>query len=132
MSDKFRFELVLPDRLFLSGDATHVVVTGEDGDFGLLPGHAPIFSTMRPGILEVMFVGEDWRRVFVRGGFVEGRPDRVTVLAENAIPVEELDAGKMDQEIKYAEEDVANAFDDVDSARAREWLDHLKQIQATL
>lgn len=132
MADTFKFELVSPERLLLSGDATQVVVAGSEGDFAVLPGHAPILSTMRPGVLSVTLAGEAEQRIFVRGGFAEGGPESLTVLAEQAIPMAELDAAALAQEVKNAEEDVVDARDDAAKNRAQERLDHLKQLQTAL
>ena len=67
MAGTFKFELVSPERVLLSEDAEQVVVPGADGDFGVLVGHAPLVSTLRPGMLEVLLPGKK-RRVFVKGG----------------------------------------------------------------
>lgn len=132
MADTFTFELVSPEQLLLSGEATQVVVPGAEGDFTILPGHAPILSTMRPGIMSVTMSGEAEQRIFVRGGFAEAGPASLTVLAEQAIPMDELDAEALGREIGNAQEDVADAKDDDTRNRAQERLDHLTQLRANL
>lgn len=129
MADTFNFELVSPEQLLLSGAATQVVVPGTEGDFAVLARHAPVLSTMRPGIMIVSMEGEAEQRIFVRGGFAEAGPESLTVLAEQAIPVDELDPAALEQEIRNAEEDVADAKSDAARTRSQERLDHLTQLR---
>ncbi len=132
MADKVAFELVSPERLLVSADADMVVVPGSEGDFAVLPGHAPMISTLRPGTLEVYQgdVVED--RYFVAGGFAEVSADRLVVLAEETVPLEELDRAWLEQQISDAEEDVADAKDDAGRDKAQERADHLRDILASL
>ena len=132
MAGTFNFELVCPERLLLSGNAGEVVVPGAEGEFTFLPGHAPIMSTLKPGVVRVTMEGEGEARFFVRGGFVEGGPENLTVLAEQAIPMDELDAATLAEEIKNAADDVTDAKDDETRARRQERLDQLKELQAAL
>lgn len=132
MAGTFKFELVSPEHLLMSGDATQVVVPGSEGAFAVLPGHAPVMSTLKPGVLEVTMQGEAETRIFVRGGFAEGGPEALTVLAEQAIPMAELDAARLAQEVRNAEEDVSDARTDIARLLAQERLDQLKELQAAL
>jgi F-type H+-transporting ATPase subunit epsilon len=91
MPDQIQFELVTPERLILSEPVDMVVVPGTEGNFGALPGHAPLISTIRPGTIDVYVGGAVTRRIFVVGGIAEVVPDRVTVLADEAIAPEALD-----------------------------------------
>ena len=84
MADTFRFELVSPERVLVSVDAAQVVVPGAEGDFGVLAGHAPLVSTLRPGVVEVTAPDTPAARIFVKGGFAEVEPDRLTILAQRA------------------------------------------------
>ena len=114
MADKIAFELVSPDRLLISEDVDMIVVPGTEGDFGVLLGHQPMISTVRPGILEVQnSVGGD-RRIYVNGGFAEITGDRCAVMTEEAVPVEDLKRGDLEQRIKDAEEDVQEARSDLE------------------
>lgn len=131
MADKLHFELVSPERLLKSAEVDMVSVPGSEGDFGVLAGHAPFISTIRPGVVSVEDGGSE-ERIFVRGGFAEVTAKGLTLLAEEAIPVAELDAAKLAQDIKDAEEDVADAKDDEARATAATHLEHLKQIEASL
>ncbi len=132
MADKLHFDLVSPDRLLMSEEVDMVLVPGSEGDFGVLPAHAPFMSTLKPGVVEVTGAGEGDARIFVRGGFAEVTPRGLTVLAEEAIPLAELDVAQLDQKIKDAEEDVADARDDQSRDAAQLTLDQLRQIRESL
>jgi len=132
MADKLHFDLVSPERLLLSEGVDMVTVPGKEGDFGVLAGHAPVMTTLRPGVIKVDDAGKSQQRIFVRGGFAEVTPKGLTVLAENAIPMEDLDAGMLDQEIQNAQEDVNDAKSDETRQSAQEKLDHLKQLREAL
>jgi F-type H+-transporting ATPase subunit epsilon len=132
MPDSFKFELVSPERLLVSGAVEQVLVPGAEGDMTVLAHHAPVLTTLRPGLLDIGFPGGEHRRFFIRGGFAEIGPSGLTVLAETAIDLVELDAGQLAQAVKDAEEDVADATDDSLRDRARTRLDHLRQVQSAL
>jgi F-type H+-transporting ATPase subunit epsilon len=126
------FELVSPERLLFSGDVAEVDIPGTDGDMGILPGHAPVLSTLRPGVVTITKDGGAKERIFVRGGFAEVNQQGLTLLAEVAVPIAELDAARLAQEVKDAQEDVADAQDDETRRRAQENLDHLRALQSAL
>jgi F-type H+-transporting ATPase subunit epsilon len=132
MADTFTFELVSPERLLISEDVESVLVPGSEGDFQVLPDHAPVLSTLRAGLLDVVLPGGKDRRIFVRGGFAEAGPESLTILAETAIDSADLNKAALAQEIKNAEEDVADAKDDQARDKAQQHLDSLKLIQQTL
>jgi F-type H+-transporting ATPase subunit epsilon len=127
----FRFELVSPERLVFAGEVTQVDVPGEAGEFGVLTGHAPLIATLKPGILTVHGDGAP-RRIMVRGGFAEVGPGGLTVLAEQAIEASECDAATIDQAIKDAEEDVADAETDAARDKARQRLEQFTTLKAAL
>ena len=129
---ELHFELVSPSRLLFSGDVAAVDIPGAEGDMGILPGHAPVLSTLRPGVVIVTKEGGAKERIFVRGGFAEVNPQGLTVLAEVAVPIAELDAARLAQEVKDAQEDVSDAQDDETRRRAQENLDHLLALQGAL
>ena len=112
MADKVEFELVSPERLLMSRAVEMVVVPGVEGDFGVLAGHAPLISTVRPGIIEVHEDGKITDRIFVAGGFAEVNAERCTVLAEVAMPVGDIDRGKVEAELKDLGDDLAAAKSD--------------------
>ena len=126
------FELVSPARLLFSGEVASVTLPGTEGDMGIFAGHAPVLSTLRPGVVVVTKEGGATDRIFVRGGFAEVNPQGLTLLAETAIPLAELDAGALAQQVKDAEEDLADAIDPESKRKAQENLDHLKGLQAAL
>jgi F-type H+-transporting ATPase subunit epsilon len=130
MADKITFDLVSPERLLLSDQADMVTVPGTDGYMGVMAGHAPVISTLRPGTIDVQGATQGDVRYFIRGGFVEVSPGKITVLAEEALPMAEVDLSVLDQRIRDAEEDVAAAKSDSERARAAETLDDLKQVRA--
>ncbi len=133
MPDAFKFELVSPERLLVSAEVEQVVVPGSEGEMTVLAHHAPVLTTLRPGLLDIAFPGgAERQRYFVRGGFAEISPAGLTVLAETAINLLELDAAQLAQAVKDAEEDVADATDDAVRDRAQTKLDHLRQVQAAL
>lgn len=96
------FELVSPERLVFSGAVTEVIVPGAEGEFGVLAGHAPFIGMLKPGILTIKGDGTAPKSYFVRGGFAEVNPAGLTILAEEAKPLEELDLGALQQQIQEA------------------------------
>jgi F-type H+-transporting ATPase subunit epsilon len=127
-----KFELVSPERLLLSADVQQVTVPGTEGLFTVLPEHAPVLSTLRPGVVDVITAEGQNERIFVRGGFAEVNPGGLTILAEVAIPLAELDSAALEQQISDAEEDVSDAQDDETRRRAQESLDHLRELRSAL
>jgi len=107
-------------------------VPGAEGDFQVLANHAPVLSTLRPGLLDVVLPGGKERRIYVRGGFAEAGPDSLTVLAQTAIDSADLNKSALAQEIKDAEEDVTDAKDDAARDKAQGNLDRLKLVRDTL
>src|SRR5919206_5154361 len=109
MADKVQFELVSPERLLVSREVDMVVVPGAEGDFGVLPDHAPLLSLLRPGVISVYQGDRIEQRVFVAGGFAEGNEGGCTVLAEAAEPVGEINLEEARQRLRDAEEDLSTA-----------------------
>ena len=122
MADKVTFELVSPEKLLLSGPVDMVVVPGSEGDFGALPRHAPVISTVRPGVIDVHEDGKVSERIFVGGGFAEVTPSRCTVLADQAMPVEEIDRAGAEQQLKDAREDLDDAKTDEERKAAEKTI----------
>jgi F-type H+-transporting ATPase subunit epsilon len=127
----FHFELVSPERLVFTGEVAQVDVPGEEGDFGVFAGHAPYIATLKPGVLTIYGDGGP-QRIVVRGGFAEVGPAGLTVLAEQAVPVSEIDAATIAQSVKDAEEDIADADNDAARDKARERLEQLNTLKAAL
>ena len=112
MAEQVKFELVSPERLLLSTEVDSVVIPGAEGDFGVLPGHSRLISTIRPGVITVFQSGRAADRIFVEGGFAEVTPQGCTVLAEHATPVAEIARDPAAQAVQDAKEDVADSKDD--------------------
>ncbi len=130
MADPLKFDLVSPDRLLLSEQVESVVVPGAEGYFQVFAQHAPLMSTMKPGQIEVRALSGDVRRFFVRGGFADVTPGGLTILADQAIPLEDVDAAFLAQEVRNAEEDLADAGEDEMKRRSAEnRLNELKDVQ---
>jgi len=129
MAGTFKFELVSPERILLSEDAEQVIVPGMEGQFTVLAGHAPVISTLRPGVLDAQVAGGR-RRVFVRGGFAEVGPDRLTVLAQHMLDLDNMNAEKLAHEVSSAEQLLAEAKDDAGRMVAGEAVEQLKQLRA--
>ncbi len=123
----FPFELVSPTRLVFSGEVDQVDVPGAEGDFGVLANHAPLIAALRPGILTIR-EGGSAKRLYVRDGFAEVNTAGLTVIAEFAAPVEELDAGELPKEIAAAETRAKDAKEGSARDRAAERVDQLKQV----
>ena len=132
MAEKLSFDLVSPERLLLSDDVDMVVVPSKEGDMGIMSGHAPIMTVLRPGVIDVEEGGQSKERYFVRGGFAEVTAEGLTLLAEHAVPLTDLSAEHLDGEIKNAEEDVEDAQTDEKRQMAQERLDHLRELRKSL
>jgi len=131
MADKLNFALVSPERELFHGQVDQVVVPGTEGEFGVLANHAPLMSTIKPGSLRIID-GASERRVFVNGGFADVTPDGLTVLADEAIDLANVDAAALDQEIKDLVEDVRDSKDDLAKARAQRALERATALKAAL
>ncbi|MFO1118568.1 MAG: F0F1 ATP synthase subunit epsilon [Beijerinckiaceae bacterium] len=128
----FHFELVSPEQLLFSGEVESVVVPGTEGQITVLKDHAPVMTTLKPGVVEVSENATTKRRMFVRGGFADIAPTGLTVLAEQAVAIEELDAARLAAEIQNAEEDVNDASEGEAKRAANEKLDQLRELKAAL
>ena len=133
MADPFQFELVSPERLLLSAAVDQVVVPGSEGYFTVLKGHAPFMSTLKPGVVDVTPGGGGAvTRIFVRGGFADVNAEGLTILAEQALPLAEVDAEMLAQQVRNAEEDLADAKDGAAKDAAALRLHQLKEVQTAL
>jgi F-type H+-transporting ATPase subunit epsilon len=131
MADKLHFNLVSPERELMSADVDQVDIPGAEGWIGVLPNHAPLMTTLAPGMVRIKS-GSDETRIFVRGGFAEISPAGLTILAEEAMKAEQLDAAAIAREVQNAEEDLADADTDEKKLAANQALDRLKELQAAL
>jgi F-type H+-transporting ATPase subunit epsilon len=132
MAEKIHFDLVSPERMLLSEDVDMVTLPGAEGYFGVLAGHAPVISSLRPGVIEVTGGATPGLRLFVRGGFAEVDAKKVIVLAEEAIPMADFDVAALDRRLADMEEDLVTAKTDAERARVSEQIDHLRELRALL
>ena len=132
MAEAFNFELVSPERLLFSEQVLSVVVPGTDGDFTVLAKHAPLMTTLKAGVVDATLASGGTKRIFVRGGFADVTPDGFTLLAEEAMPLEDLNADAIGAQIKDAEEDVADASSEGKKEAAQGKLNQLKELKAAL
>lgn len=130
MADTFKFELVSPERVLLSGDAIEAQVPGSEGEFTVLPKHAPLISTLRPGVIRVTMGEKGIEDIFVKSGFAEVNPDGLTVLTEHAFMTKEADPRMLDDELKAVEEALENCASDDDEtiAHLNKAIEELKAL----
>lgn len=140
MAATFKFELVTPERMLIPAmgndpkqvqvaEAEQAVVPGSDGQFTVMPGHAPMISTLRPGVVEVKLTNGT-RRVFVRGGFVEVEPDRVTIIAQSCVDIDAKDRDGISAEMKAAEANLEAAKSDDERMNAQSAIEQLRALTA--
>jgi F-type H+-transporting ATPase subunit epsilon len=127
----FHFELVSPAQLLFEGQVESVVIPAIEGDMTVMANHAATMTALRPGVVTIGD-GKAQKRLYVRGGFADINPSGLTLLAEQATPVEELNAEKIAAEMQNAEEDVRDAKTEEARRVANEKLDQLKSVMAVL
>jgi F-type H+-transporting ATPase subunit epsilon len=132
MAEKIPFDLVSPERLLLSEDAEMVTLPGTEGDLGVLAGHEPLITTLRPGVIDMKGGARGDERFFVMGGFADIGPAKLTVLAEEAFPVAGVDAAAVDQRIADTKEDLLVAKTELERSRLVATLDALNGLRAAL
>jgi F-type H+-transporting ATPase subunit epsilon len=126
---KIAFHLVMPERELVNAEADMVIVPGVEGDFGVLHGHAPLISIVRPGVLEVLQNGKVEQRFLVVGGFAEVTSERCTVLADEATPFEQVTAEQLAERQQAAERELADAATDAEKAAAQKALAVAKDLR---
>jgi F-type H+-transporting ATPase subunit epsilon len=130
MAEPMHFDLVSPERLLVSEEVESVVVPGSEGYFTVLARHAPFMSTLKPGVVDVRGLSGDTRRIFVRGGFADVTPAGLTILADEAIGLEDVDPADLARQIRDAEEDLADAGGEQARRLAAETrLNQLREMQ---
>jgi len=132
MAEAFPFELVSPEKLLVSGEASEVLIPGTEGYFQVFANHAPLMSTIKPGVVEVKMADGEASNYVVFGGFADVSPNGLTLLAEHAVNVNDLDREDLAKRIQDAKEDVADAKDDHAKAAAADYLDQLTTLQAAV
>src|SRR5690606_31352783 len=132
MAEAFQFELVSPERLLVSEQVESVVIPATEGEMTVLANHAPVMTTIKPGVVTVKTAAGATERYVVFGGFADILPSGCTLLAESAVPVASIDREDLAQRIRNANEDVADAKDAAGRQKAEEYLSHLKTLEAAL
>jgi F-type H+-transporting ATPase subunit epsilon len=127
----FQFNLVSPEKLLFSGQVNQVDVPGSEGDLGVLAGHAPFVTTIRPGILTVYSDSGDMR-IAISGGFAEVSSAGLTVLADVAVPVEDVNRDAFAGFVKDADNAAAAVPDGPQRDKLNLRADQLRQLQASL
>ncbi len=132
MAGTFKFELVSPERVLLSVEVEQVEVPGSEGDFTVLAGHAPVITSLRPGVLHAT-LPDSKKGIFVRSGFAEVTPDSLTVLAERAFIVDEVDSRQVESELEAAHKALEDDEDGGDEARRHitRAIEELKALTGT-
>ncbi len=132
MPDRVQFELVSPERLIVSTEVEMVVVPGTEGNFGVLPGHAPLISTIRPGTIDIYEGGAITERIFIVSGIAEVTPERCTVLADEAMAPDSLDRAALEAELQAVEGNLPSLREHVARASGTErgrLLAELRQLE---
>ncbi|KQT66006.1 MULTISPECIES: F0F1 ATP synthase subunit epsilon [unclassified Aureimonas] len=132
MAESFQFELVSPERLLVSEAVTAVLAPGTEGYMTVMARHAPLMTTLKAGVVVATLASGQERRFFVRGGFADVSNAGFTLLAERAVPVEELNAADLDAQIRDAEEDVTDAKTPESKTRAENLLAELRDSRAAV
>lgn len=133
MADTLHFSLVSPAKELFSGEVDHVIAPGSEGEFGVLPKHAPFMTTLKRGVVRVMRAGQEDMRVFVRGGFADVTPQGFTILAEEAMNCSDMSVADIDQEIadlrlKIAEHGKAST--DAEALRLHHRIETLESMKS--
>lgn len=132
MAEPFQFELVSPERLLVSEQVESVVIPGAEGEMTVLANHAPVMTTIKPGVVTVKTAAGATERYCVFGGFADILPSGCTLLAESAVAVDSIDREDLAKRIQDASEDVADAKDAKSRQKAEEYLNHLKTLEAAV
>jgi F-type H+-transporting ATPase subunit epsilon len=126
------FDLVSPEKLLFTGDVRQVDLPGAEGDFGVLAEHAPLIAALRPGVLVIHEQTGEQLRIVIQGGFAEVTPSGLTVLADSAVPADEVDIDVLSGIIKDTEEDVADTTDDWKRDKLARRLAQLRALREEL
>jgi F-type H+-transporting ATPase subunit epsilon len=132
MAQSFKFELVSPERLLVSAQAEAVVIPAMEGEMTVMANHAPVMTTIKPGVVSVTLPGGKVDRYVVFGGFADILPEGCTLLAESAIHVDEIDRNDIARRIKEAQEDLNDSVDHHARTRAEEYLGQLTTLQGAI
>ncbi|MEC9342450.1 MAG: F0F1 ATP synthase subunit epsilon [Pseudomonadota bacterium] len=132
MPESFKFELVSPERLLVSDEVESVVIPGIDGEMTVMAKHAPVLSTLKPGVVTTAKPGGERERYVVFGGFADIAPDSCTLLAESATPVADLDPADIAERLRNARDDVADARDEAARTKAEMLVSNLEVLDSVV
>lgn len=132
MADAFKFDLVSPERLLLSEMVESVIIPGTEGEMTVMANHAPVMSTVKPGVVTVRPSSGGEQRFVVFGGFVDVLPDGCTLLAESAVAVKDIDRADLARRIQDAKEDAADAKSDDERTKAEQFLAQLTTLEGAI
>ena len=132
MAESFKFELVSPERLLVSEQVESVVIPGAEGEMTVMAEHAPVMTTIKPGVVTVKAASGGEERYVVFGGFADILPSGCTLLAESAVSVKDIDRADVARRIQEAREDVADAKDDASRTKAEQFLHQLTTLEGAL
>lgn len=132
MAEAFKFELVSPERLLVSEDVESVVVPGADGEMTVMAKHAPVMTTVQPGVVTVKTAAGKSDRYVVFGGFADILPEACTLLAESATHVDDIDREALTRRIQDAREDVSDAKNEETRTRAEAYLAQLTTLERAI
>lgn len=132
MAEAFKFELVSPERLLVSQAVESVVIPGAEGEMTVMANHAPVMTTVKPGVVTVKPASGSEERYVVFGGFADILPSGCTLLAESAVAVKDIDRADLARRIQEAREDVADAKDDQARTRAEQFLAQLTTLEGAI
>ena len=132
MAEAFKFELVSPERLLVSEQVESVIIPATDGEMTVMANHAPVMTTVKPGVVTVKQATGGELRYVVFGGFADILPEGCTLLAESAVAVKDIDRDDLARRIQDAKEDVADAADDASRTKAEQILAQLSTLESAL
>jgi F-type H+-transporting ATPase subunit epsilon len=131
VADTLNFSLVSPERELFSGEVNQVDAPGVEGEFGVLPKHAPFMTVLKPGVVRI-HEASGVTPVFVRGGFADVTPAGLTILAEEAVRLADVDVAQLDADIAKTKSDATDPGDDARRTRAAERLSYLQALRAAV
>lgn len=132
MAEAFKFELVSPERLLVSEQVESVVIPGAEGEMTVMAHHAPVMTTIKPGVVTLKTAGGKEERYVVFGGFADIVPAGCTLLAESAVAVGDIDRADLARRIQEAKEDAADSKDDQSRSKAEQFLSQLTTLEGAL
>lgn len=132
MAEAFKFELVSPERLLVSEQVESVVIPGAEGEMTVMANHAPVMTTVKPGVVSLRTAAGADERYVVFGGFADILPSGCTLLAESAVAVKDIDRADLARRIQEAREDLADARDDESRTKAEQFLHQLTTLEGAI